>query len=309
MLFRIKRRLAYWRYQRLVGGIEETPPLTIVDSPLRIVSQVAVPWDVRMYLVAAKTFYRRIGHGRFVIIPDRTLPRETADLIRRHLDGAVEFLPLADIDVGRCQRGGTWERLLTCLDLATRHYVVQLDCDTLAMGDLREVREAIASNRPFALAEGAPLRSFAETGRLARRRPEELRHIVDVAEAALADHPEAERWRYVRASSAFAGFAPGSIGRNEIESFHEIMHALVGRDRWRQWGSEQVASNVAVANGPDPVLLPFPDYANITPSIELARVRFGHFLGTYRFQNQMLARASLPLIEGMRRGDALPSAA
>ena len=309
MLYRLRRRLAYWRYQRLVATIEETPPLAIVDSSLRIVSQVAVPRDVRMYLVAAKTFYRRVGHGRFVVIPDRALPRETADRLRRHLDGAVEFLPLAEINVGRCQRGGCWERLLACLDLATRHYVVQLDCDTLAMGDLREVREAIATNRSFALAEGAPLRSFAETGRLARRQQGALRHIVDVAEAALADHPEAERWRYVRASGGFAGFAPGSIGRNEIESFHEIMDSLVGRDRWRQWGSEQVASNVAVANDPDPVLLPFPDYANITPAIELARVRFGHFLGTYRFENQRLARASLPLIESMRRGDALPSAA
>lgn len=309
MFYRVRRRFDYWRYNRVVAAIEDTPPLAIVDSPLRIVSQVAVPRDVRMYLVAAKTFYRRVGHGRFVVIPDRALPRETADLLRRHLGGAVEFLPLADISVGRCQRGGCWERLLACLDLAQRHYVVQLDCDTLAMGDLGEVREAIATNRSFALAEGAPLRSFAETGRLARRRQGALRHIVDLAEAALADYPKAECWRYVRASAGFAGFALGSIGRNEIESFHDIMDSLVGRDRWRQWGSEQVASNVAVANGPDPVLLPFPDYANITPSIELARVRFGHFLGTYRFENQRLARASLPLIEGMKRGDALPSAA
>lgn len=308
MLYRMRRRLDYWRYDRLVAAIEHTPPLAIVDSPLRIVSMVSKA-DVRMFLVAAKVLYRLLAEGQFVLIIDRDLPRRDRDRLRRHLSDAVEFLILEDLPVGRCQRGGTWERVIACLDLSREHYVVQMDCDTLALGDIPEVREAIRANRAFTLAEPLPLQTLAEAAAWVERHIRPPTHIIDVAQAAFARYPEAERLHYIRGSSGFTGFARGGFDRSEIETFHERMEELVGPKRWREWGTEQVASNFAVANSPSPLLLPNPDYCNVTPSVDLARVRFGHFIGSFRFHDQLLARASLPLIEDLKRGTTLREAA
>ncbi|WP_114373965.1 hypothetical protein [Elioraea thermophila] len=306
MLYRLRRAFQYWRYNRLVYAIEDTPPLTINDSPLRIVSLVAVPRDLRMYLVAAKVLYRRLGHGRFVVIPDRPLAPEMRDLILRHLGGGAEFRDLASLPVGRCQRGGCWERLVACLDLSAEHYVIQMDSDTLALGDIPEVREAVRANRAFTLCEGIPLQTMAEAAAWVRAHVREPRHIVDVAQAAFSRFPGADRLFYLRASAGFTGFARGGFRRADIETFHATMEDLVGHDKWREWGTEQVASNFAVANSPDPVALPHPDYANVTASTNLADLRFGHFIGSYRFHKQILARASVPLIEALRTGASLP---
>lgn len=308
MLYRMRRRLDYWRYDRLVAAIEETPPLTIVDSPLRIVSMVSKA-DVRMVLVAAKVLYRRLGEGRFVLIIDRDLPLRDRDRLRRHLGDALEFLILEDLPVGRCQRGGTWERLIACLDLSREHYVLQMDCDTLALGDILEVREAIRANRAFTLAEPLPLQTLAEAAEWVERHIRPQTHIIDVAQAAFARYPGAECLRYIRGSSGFTGFARGGFARSEIESFHARMEDLVGPARWREWGTEQVASNFAIANSPSPLPLPNPAYCNITPAVDLARVRFGHFIGSYRFHGQILARTSLPLIAALKRGTTLRQAA
>jgi len=252
-----------------------------------------------MYLMAAKVLYRRLGHGRFVAIIDRDLPQGSRDVLRRHFSDAVEFVILEDIAVGRCQRGGTWERLLTCLDWSERHYVVQMDADTLAMGDIPEVREAIAANRAFTLAEGIPLQSFDEAVAWVKANVPSPTHIIDATQHAFAQHPDRARLNYIRGSSGFAGFAKGAVTRALAEDFHVRMEEILGRARWREWGTEQVASNFVVANSPDPVVLPHPDYATIGPEADLSRVRFGHFIGSYRFEEQRFARAGAALIRDL----------
>jgi hypothetical protein len=234
-----------------------------------------------------------------VIIPDHPLPQAWHDRLRRHLSDAVSIIPLAEIDVGRCQRGKCWERLLACLDLSREHYVVQMDADTLAIGDIPEVRQAIADNRAFTLAEGIPLQSFDEAAAWLKSHVPFPTHIVDVAQSAFARHPQRARLKYIRASASFTGFAKGAVGRSMVEDFHLQMEALVGPARWREWGAEQVASNFVVANAPDPVVLPHPDYATIGPKADLSRVRFGHFFGSHRFAGQRFARAGAALIRNL----------
>lgn len=295
MLYSLRQKLNYWRFDRAIAAVFDTPPLRIVDSPLRIVSMVAVERDLPMYLLAAKVLYRRIGHGRLVVLPDGPLPESWKARLQRHFDGAVEFLPVAGIPVGRCQRGGTWERLLACLDLSERHYVVQMDADTLALGDIPEVRAAIAANRAFTLAEGIPIQTLGEAAAWMANVPSP-RHVIDIAQLGFARHPDRERLRYIRGSSGFTGFAQGAITRSLVEEFHVVMEELVGVKRWREWGTEQVASNFAVANSPDPLLLPYPDYCTVTAATDLSRVRFGHFIGSYRFYRQRFARAGAWLV-------------
>ena len=55
----------------------------------------------------------------------------------------------------------------------------------------------------------------------------------------------------------FAGFAPSGEGRRIAEAFSREATALLGAERWAQWGSEQVTSNFVIANQPDPLLLPY----------------------------------------------------
>ncbi|WP_337875665.1 hypothetical protein [Elioraea sp.] len=296
MLYRLRQSLNYLSFNRAIAAIHTTPPLAIRDSDLRIVSMVAVERDLPMYLLAAKGLYRRIGHGRFVVIPDRPLPAAWRDRLRHHLGDAVTFLPLADIPVGSCQRGGTWERLLACLDLSAAHYVVQMDADTLALGEIPEVVAAIAENRAFTLVDYEAVMSFEEAAdRSGRDGP--IRHVQDEAERAFARHPRRAALKYMRGSSGFAGFARGGIPRAEAERFHAEMEALLGPDRWRCWGTEQVASNVMIANSPDPLALPYPAYASIGPDADLASVRFAHFFGTHRFDGGRFARIARRFIE------------
>jgi hypothetical protein len=298
MLYRLRQRYNYWQFERIIAAVHDTPPVQVVDSDLRILSMIAER-DIAMYLMAAKVLYRRVGHGRFVLIIDRDLPQPRRDALSRHLGGAVEFVILEDIPVGRCQRGGTWERLLTCLDWSERHYVVQMDADTLAIGDIPEARDAIAANRAFTLAEGIPLQSFDEAVAWMEANVPSPTHIIDATQYAFARHPDRARLNYIRGSSGFAGFAKGGVTRALAEDFHVRMEEILGRARWREWGTEQVASNFVVANSPDPVVLPHPDYATIGPEADMSRVRFGHFIGSYRFERQRFARAGAALIRDL----------
>lgn len=304
MFYRLRRALGYWGFDRLIAPIHATPPLRIVESDLRIVSLVAVPRDLSMYLLAAKTLYRRIGHGRFVMIPDGPLSAAWREHLRRHLGDALTVQPIEVIPLGACQRGGCWERLLACLDWSERHYVVQMDCDTLALGDIPEVREAIAANRAFTMAEGLPLQSFADAAAWAAAQDTPPTHVVGEAQLAFACHPRRESLRYIRGSAGFTGFARGGATRAEAELLHQEMEALLGRDRWRIWGTEQVASNVLIANSPDPLLLPYPDYSCVVRSSDLSVVRFAHFIGTDRFYRQRFARLGRRLIRDLLRDAA-----
>src|SRR3546814_2103893 len=68
--------------------------------------------------------------------------------------------------------------------------------------------------------------------------------------------------RYVRGCAGFAGFARGGDARMLAETFSQEATRLLGAERWARWGSEQVASNMIVANDPNALLLPYDHYFN-----------------------------------------------
>ena len=60
--------------------------------------------------------------------------------------------------------------------------------------------------------------------------------------------------------------------------------------RWKEWGTEQIASNFAVANTPDSIPLPYPKYATWEPEYATfqkqgvtAEMSLLHFIGIFRF--------------------------
>jgi hypothetical protein len=244
--------------------------------------------DVQMYILAVKALYRRLGRGRIATIVLADFPERNRELIRRHL-GPVEFHHLEDLPTGRCQRGGTWERLVFCVNRSANEFVIQIDCDVLCIGSVEEVIQRVDQNRAFVLAEGIPIQplpAWVEKG-VARK----SRNIVTAFEIRGSELPDADRWLYVRGSSGFTGFAKGAATMDLVENFHDAAARIHG-NRWTEWGTEQIASNFVIANSPNSEPLPYPKYATfepayatfqkkgITPDISLL-----HFIGAYRFDD------------------------
>lgn len=304
MLYRFRRTVNTKLFNRSIEAVLQTAPLVLRPGPLCIVSMVA-DRDVPMYLVAIKSFYQRLNQGKVVAIVDRDMPQGLRDTLSQHVVG-IEFVVLEDIPTTPCQRGGTWERLLYCLDRSESEYTIQLDADTLTVGqDLDEVLACVEANRAFTMADGFIRVALHEAAEIARATPSD--YIGIVGERMLDRYPDADTLHYIRGSSGFAGFSKGGYTRQAISEFHRIMEALVGATRWREWGSEQFGSNFAVANSPDPVVLPYPDYASFTERVLRDEVKLFHFIGRYRFMEGYFARRSQEAIAALAQGNVPPT--
>jgi hypothetical protein len=296
MLYRLKSHLAKTRFQRLTAGIMDTPPMPVVDAPWNIVSlfHKCDAYAIQMYLLAIKSFYARIGRGKITLIVERDLSPAVRELLQHHLPG-VGFAVFEDIDVGACQHGGTWERLLFLLDSSRDEYSIQLDADTLTFGpDIDEVVRCAENNIAFALGNGArPIETMASVA--ASARAIDSNYIGIVAERLFDRYPDAEHVKYVRASSAFCGFSRGGFSRAQIEEFHREGEKLLGV-RWTEWGTEQCGSNFAIANSPGAVVLPYPKYGNNWPGLKREGNAFLHFFGTHRYDGDHFARLAKGVI-------------
>ncbi len=303
MFYRWRRALSARRFNRQIADIFATLPLRLAEAQLSIVSMVSIT-DLPMYLLAIKSLYRRLPGGRVVAIITGASPARLRRQLEEHVPG-IEIVEIESIPVGACQRGGTWERLLFIADRAEREYVIQLDSDTLAIGpDIAEVAACIAENRSFVLGGGP-----AACGQRIVTLPEAAAsidfassYIGIVAQRRFDAYPDAHAWRYVRGSSAFAGFACGGCSRRTIEEFHRNMAGLIGT-RWTDWGTEQCASNFAIANAPGAIVLPWPDYANFQPARPPEGARFLHFLGAVRYEKGCYARLARQAIAGIEAGE------
>jgi hypothetical protein len=301
MLYRLRREFRVRAFDRAIGAVHETPPMPVVEAPLSIVSMVNET-DLTMYLLTMKAFYRRLGRGRLVAIIPRAMPAAARATLERHFPG-IALQPIEDIDVGPCQRGGCWERLLYIVARSAEEYVLQVDSDVLAIdATLEEIAACVAAGTPFTLVDGVRrILPLPEISAAAHRMQTD--YIGVVAEQLLERYPDAANLRYVRGSAALAGFARGGISRAAIETFHETMAGLVG-PRWREWGTEQCASNFAIANSPGATLLPHPAYTSFFPGGPREGVKLFHFMGSHRFEEGVFARharAELAALQAMGR--------
>jgi hypothetical protein len=278
-------------HRRAARAILHTPPVVPADDGLILFSMIGTR-VLLPYLVAVKSLHAALRRGRIMILDDGTLTAADRAILAEQL-GDPRILSIHDIDTGPCPRGGTWERLLTILDLRANDYVIQLDSDTVTLGEVPEIAEAVAANRSFTL-RGDPdseLLSFAE---LASRTDDAAflhnpdAHVQGAIECGLdrVSLPLRADPRYVRGCSGFAGFARGGDGRALAEAFSAEATRLLGAQRWARWGSEQVTSNMVIANEPDPLLLPYGRYLNFWNEGIAPDARFVHFIGSCRFSGQ-----------------------
>jgi hypothetical protein len=300
MFTKIHKKWKRERFYRLTRGVLDTAPMPVKDANWTIISMVSND-DVQMYLLAMKSFYARIRRGKITAIVDRDMPTESREVLQRHFPG-IRFVHLEDIDTGICQRGGTWERLVYLLDHATDEYAIQLDCDTLTFGDdIDEVISCAENNIAFTLSNVArPIKSMVEAS--AEAYATDSTYVGIIAERLFERYPNAATTKYVRGSSGFAGFAKGGFARKQIEVFHENMENLLGQD-WKKWGTEQCASNFAVANSPNAMPLPHPKYETFWPGFDTPNA-FLHFIGSHRYDDDYFAKRGQEVVRELNSGKA-----
>lgn len=298
MFYSLKDRLKRVTFDYRVRGILHTPPARIVaDSPAVILTQLQHK-DVRMFLLAAKSFMVQVPVAHVYILNDGTLTPLDRAVLAAHIP-QVSFLELENVHSRHCPQGACWERLLSVAELVKTHYVIQLDGDTLTLGDIGEVVANVTQGAAFTLGttddqDIEMMETRCTAAKMAVSGGNS--HVQLVAESSFDRLQDFGTLRYVRGCAGFAGFAQGSFTREQVESLSQEMEAAIGR-RWHEWGSEQVTSNIIVANIPGARVLPHPKYSscenlgNCTPA-------FIHFIGYCRFNKGAYAHFGAQVIRG-----------
>lgn len=295
MLYNLKREVARTLFNWQVRGIFKTPPVQVIDAPLRIVSLLGQPTpEISMYLLAMKGLYRHLGRGRITIITDKKTVAMHGEMLRHHLPG-ITFEMIDEIDTGSCQKGGCWERLAYIIRRTQEEYVIQMDSDTLPVGnDLSEVADCIEHNISFTYADNHwRIESMAKIAENASA--EDSKYVGDVLERKFATWPNAQQMKFVKGSAGFSGFARGQFDLAKLEYFHTEMKKSLG-NRWREWGTEQSASNFLIANAPGAVTLPYPAYQTGPLPTHDPRTKFIHFIGSNRYRGNVFAKSGRRMI-------------
>ena len=298
-LYKLRERLKRRWFSFWCRGILSTPPLPQSNGDAQFVTVSMVSHrDLMMYLVAVKSFHHWLGGGRVVILNDGSLTPQDLALLDTHLAPA-RIVRLNEVEHGRCPTGGCWERLLLIADYVADHYVIQVDSDTVTLDSLPEVLAAIGENRSFTLGTGMGRQITTMTEVCTVMKAYKDDHIQVIAEQSFSGLRDYRTLKYVRGCAGFAGFAAGSFSRARVEAFSGEMTGILG-ERWRQWGSEQVASNFIVANSPCAGVLPHPRYMNFAPDIPYEGSAFLHFIGTHRFKNNVYVRKAADVIRQLK---------
>lgn len=291
MFYKQKNQIQRWWFDRGIRGILETPPLRLSDDggAPAVLSQLQHK-DVLMYLAAVKSFACRFLPAEIHVIDDGSLTVNDRALLAEHVPG-IRFHALEDCREPGLPHGGTWERLIAIARLSASRYVIQLDADTLTLAPIPEVVAASRNGTSFAIGtwDHQAIEPMLERSREARKHLVRDRvHVQVLAEANFCNLQDASSMKYVRGCSGFSGFAPCDGKLELMRSLSGQMQGLIG-DRWLEWGSEQVMSNLVVANQPDAIVLPHPDYADCV-KMRHDKTRFVHYIGTCRFKGGHYAR-------------------
>jgi hypothetical protein len=292
MMKGLMKRVGRAHHTHVAKRVLQTPPLIPTADRVVLFSMIGTR-VVLPYLVAVKSLHSRLKVGRVAILDDGTLTAEDRRLLANHLGDPIVH-HIGEVLTGDCPKGGTWERLLTLLDMAEHDYVIQLDSDTVTIGDVPEVKSAIEQNRCFTLLGEA---SAGEQGPIPLNTyskycdPEEkCEHVQHLTECQLEHHDDAARRFYIRGCSGFTGFSLGCrMKRSDAEEFSRFGERSVGRSKWESWGSEQITSSFLIANSGEPILLPYAKYRNYWADSVPDGTSFLHFVGTHRYSHMKYA--------------------
>jgi hypothetical protein len=258
--------------------------------------------EVVMYLLAVKSFCRQLGRNpNVVLLDDGSLTSQDYATIAQHLPEA-RIVHISKVAPANCPKGSCWERLLLIGDLVGDSYVIQIDSDTLTLNSISEIRECVDSNRSFTLMGD---RSFPEiesmTSASVRYKDHSSQMVQAICERSFDELPESATFNYVRGNAGFAGFAKGSFNREKVEYFSSLMRRIA-KQRWDEWGSEQVTSSLIIANTKGSNPLSFPKYLSYWahPDVSYDQASFIHFIGPHRYDNGFYLKSAKKMIAALK---------
>lgn len=299
MFYKLKDRIRRARFAAECKAVLRAPPVVLdASSELALLSQLQHK-DVLMYLIAVKSFGRQIKPRGVYVVDDGSLTASDRALLKEHVPSLTLFT-LTAFQNSTCPRGGTWERLLAISTLVRDSYVIQLDSDTLTLEPIDEVQKCVDTQTGFALGtwDNQRIESMAERRETAvKLAPRSGDHIQVFAESNFDKLSAYNSLRYVRGCSGFAGFPRHSFTRELVESISGQMAAAIGA-KWSEWGSEQVMSNIVIANVPGAIVLPHPKYADCH-KMKAGLTKFVHFIGSCRFAGGHYARLGAQVIASL----------
>lgn len=301
--FRLRSRIEQRRHDAACRPVLDTAPITPAHDGLVLFSMMGTA-VLLPYLVAVKSLWSHLRRGRVVILSDGTLTPGDRAVLAHHC-GNPQIIDIADVDTTGFPIGGTWERLLSILDMRRDDYVIQMDSDTVTLGRPDTVADAIAANVSFTLLGGAEWEIGAQT--CAGFTPPAVipvvaqGHIQTRMERVLAQIADADRLHYIRGCSGFTGFARGDGGRALAGHFAREMQRLLGTGAMHEWGTEQVTSSFVIANDPGAILLPYAHYGNYWGDPWDSDCRFMHFVGAHRHDGSAYRDATAAALALMDR--------
>ncbi len=291
MFYQLKDTLNRYRFSRACKQIFKTPPvLADTDQPVAVLTQLQHK-DVILFLVAVKTFARQVPLSKVFIINDGSLTNDDLETLLKHI-------PIADIYDAKqfsdplCPTGACWERLLAIAHFIDQFFIIQLDSDTLTLSAVNEIIENIKSNTGFVIGtwDNQKIEPMIVSSERVQKNinPSLDAHVQMVAEAHFSKLEGCENLRYARGCAGFSGFPKQSFNKQFIIDFSIKMEKEIG-SKWREWGSEQVMSNVVVANIDKSMVLPHPKYTDCK-KMKLPDTCFIHFIGECRFSSSIYAK-------------------
>jgi hypothetical protein len=293
LIERFNRKL----FQHAVKGILTTPKIKRGDQAFAALSMVHHR-DVQPYLLAIKTFAEYARPERIFVVADPSLTDEDRRILREHIP-FLEIVEARDFQKPDLPIGGTWERLSAISVLCQECPIVQLDADTMTFDIPQVVIDAVKANRSFVIRSesGVEIKSLDDTARHGQELLKSSKHIQAIAEARFTELAGWQDYRYVRGCSGFTGFGRGALSPDRLQAVSAAMRRIHG-ERWNEWGTEQVTSNLLAASAPNAFLLPHPEYCNADGLSSQTRV--AHYIGYARHVNRGYEKRARQAIERLR---------
>ena len=294
MLYKFRKSMNRKFYNWLTDNAKQNLRVSIDEnSDFTILTQLCSS-DINMYLVALSSFTRFLKPRSVVVVADR-LSEAEQDLLRQCVNNII-IIPITTASHPDLPKGGCWERLISIHSLLADTYVVQLDADIICLRYPKDVADLIKNNQSFTLATkmGRNKISMSDASKLVA--DIESDHVQVLVEKAFADFSNSGSRSYIRGCAGFAGFSKQSANLDGLVEFSREAERSIGKTKWHQWGSEQVASNYVVANSPNSRVLPFEQYPYFEPGVDMDSADLLHFIGDYRYKGWVYVKQSRKVI-------------
>jgi hypothetical protein len=294
------------RFNHVAKKVRDTQPINIQKNDNVVIVSQVYHAAMDMSLLALKSFAHHFTQGCFDILDDGSLTEEDHVLLHFHLPN-LTITHIDDIPLGKCPKGGCWERLIHIIELSKNAYVIQVDTDTLTIGAIPEVVSCVETNQAFTIGNPMWPRPVSRDYMSRLASAWKGSHVQVKTEEQLKNITSISLSKYLRGCAAFTGFPKGAFDFSILEKFSLEMEQKLGKQKWHDWGSEQVSSNVMVSLCDNAIILPWPKYMNFGFPTQtggnrnldnfIGKTAVMHFIGSNRYDHRVYEKLTKQFVK------------